>query len=144
MINISLIGTYQLVSWENRHASGKVSYPLGPDAQGFISYTPDGYMFVHLMARNRQPHALDDLFGGKPAELQRSATSHLSYCGRFELDGNDVIHHASVCSYPNWVDTQQRRALKFHDGKLQLSAYGVRLGSETVDAHLVWQRVADQ
>lgn len=88
MRNHSLIGTYHLVSWENRHTSGEVSYPLGPDAQGFINYSPDCYMFVHIMANQRKPHAVGDLFDGDLDEIRRSATTHLSYCGRFELQGN--------------------------------------------------------
>ncbi len=48
MNNNSLNGTYNLVAWENRHESGKITYPLGPDAQGIITYSPDGYVFVHI------------------------------------------------------------------------------------------------
>ncbi len=137
----SLIGTYQLVSWENRDASGKVTYPLGTDAQGFINYSPDGYMFVHIMANHRQAHSTGDLFGGNIFEIKNSATTHLSYSGKFELDGNEVIHHVSICSFPNWVNTKQRRAFKFKNGQLLLSAHGVKLANEKVDAHIVWQRV---
>jgi len=140
MNNHSLIGTYHLVSWENRHASGKITHPLGPDAQGFINYSADGYMFVHIMANHRQPHALGDLVGGELAEFKNSASTHLSYCGRFDLQGNEIVHHVSICSFPNWVNTAQRRAFKFNDGRLHLSAHGVQLGSEKVDAYLVWQR----
>lgn len=28
----NIVGTYDLVSWENRHESGTITYPLGPDA----------------------------------------------------------------------------------------------------------------
>jgi hypothetical protein len=42
-----LIGTWRLVSWENRSVEdGEVSYPLGKDASGYIMYNQDGYMFV--------------------------------------------------------------------------------------------------
>lgn len=30
MKNNSLVGIYDLLSWENRHESGKITYPLGP------------------------------------------------------------------------------------------------------------------
>lgn len=144
MSKLSLIGTYHLVSWENHYASGKVAYPLGPDAQGLINYSPDGYMFVHIMANHRKPHSVVDLFGGDIDEIKYSATTHLSYSGQYELQGNEVVHHVSICSFPNWVNTQQRRAFKFNNGSLLLSAHGVQLGNEKVDAHLVWQRVTDQ
>lgn len=138
----SLIGTYQLVSWENRDAAGKPSYPLGLDAQGFINYSPDGYIFVHIMANHRQAHAVHDVFGGHIEELKHSGSTHLSYCGQFELQGNEIIHHVKICSFPNWVNTAQRRTFKFNNGRLHLSANGIQSDSKTVDAHLIWQRVA--
>lgn len=140
----SLIGTYQLVSWENHDASGLVTYPLGPNAQGLINYSQDGYMFVQIMASQRQPHAVIDLFDGDIDEIKHSATTHLSYCGRYELRGNEVIHHVKICSFPNWVNTEQRRAFKFNNGQLLLTARGIQSGNKTVDAYLVWQRVTAQ
>jgi Lipocalin-like domain len=46
-----LIGTWRLVSWENRSVEDdEVSYPLDKDAEGYIMYNPDGYMFVAIMS----------------------------------------------------------------------------------------------
>jgi hypothetical protein len=70
MNNEILVGTYELVSWENRHESGAITYPLGPDAKGVISYSPDGFVFVHIMANNRNRHSLGDLFGGEISEIK--------------------------------------------------------------------------
>jgi len=140
----SLIGTYRLVTWENRDALGKPSYPLGADAQGFINYSPDGYMFVHIMAKHRQMHAAPEIFGGSMDENEHSATTHLSYCGKYELQGNEVIHHVSACSFPNWVNTQQRRRFQFKNGQLMLTAQGIRFGDTNVDACLTWQRVSHE
>jgi hypothetical protein len=52
-----LVGTWKLVSWENRSADGTISYPLAEDAVGFILYTDDGYMPVAIMRRGREPFA---------------------------------------------------------------------------------------
>jgi hypothetical protein len=49
-----LIGSWRLVSWENRSIDGqKISYPLGRDAVGYIMYNQDGYMSVAIMRPNR-------------------------------------------------------------------------------------------
>lgn len=135
-----LIGTYDLVSWENRHASGDVTYPLGPDAKGVISYSPDGFMFVHIMAGNRKNHSAQDLFGGDESEIKESATTHISYCGSYEIRGNEVIHHVTVSSFPNWVPSEQRRNWEFRDGLLLLSAQGLQVGNDRVGAYLIWKR----
>lgn len=139
-----LVGTYKLVSWENRHESGKVTFPLGPDAQGMICYSPEGYMFVHIMAKDRAWHADNDLFGGDVDELKNSSTTHISYCGRYEVKGNEVYHFVSVSSFPNWVSSEQKRTWMFENGNLLLSAQGVQIGSEKVDAYLIWQRIRAQ
>lgn len=118
-----------------------MTYPLGPDAQGIISYSPDGYIFVHIMAKNRTLHTSDDLFGGEITKIKNSATTHLSYCGSFEVQGNEVVHHVSIASFPNWVDSQQRRDWEFKNGQLLLTAHGIQAGNETVGAYLVWQPV---
>lgn len=136
-----LIGTYHLVSWENRYASGKVAYPFGADAQGYISYSLDGYMFVHIMANHRKLHTGDDLFDGDIHEIQKSATTHLSYSGRYELQDNEIIHHVSICSFPNWVNTEQRREWRFQNGQLLLIARDIVSGKEKVDAYLIWHPI---
>ncbi len=59
-----LIGTWRLISWENRSLDGQISYPLGQDAVGYLLYTPDGYMCVAIMRPNRPAFATADLFGG--------------------------------------------------------------------------------
>jgi len=140
MKNNKLVGTYNLVSWENRHESGDITYPLGSDAKGVISYSPDGFMFVHIMANNRKRHASGDLFGGNDAEIRESATTHISYCGTYEIMGNEVVHHVNISSFPNWVPSEQRRNWEFRDGQLLLSAQGLQVGNEKVGAYLIWKR----
>lgn len=139
----TLVGTYKLASWENRHASGDVTYPLGSDAVGYISYSNEGFVFVHIMARHRHLHSSGDLFGGEPGEIMDSATSHVSYCGTYQVDGDEVMHTVTVASFPNWIGSAQRRKFEFKDGKLLLSAEGLEVGSESVDAYLVWKRAEE-
>ena len=141
MENNKLQGTYNLISWENRHESGKITYPLGPDAKGIISYSPDGFVFVHIMANNRTKHAVSDMFGGEVSEIKDSATTHISYCGTYEIEGNEVIHHVFISSFPNWVLSDQRRKFECNNDQLALSAHGLQVGSEYVDAYLTLRRV---
>lgn len=140
----NLVGTYDLVSWENRHESGATTYPLGPDAKGIISYSPDGFVFVHIMADNRTNHSTGNLFGGAITEIKNSATTHVSYCGTYEIKEDEVIHHVSVSSFPNWVTSEQRRNWAFQDNHLHLSAPGLQVGNEKVEACLIWRRARIQ
>jgi hypothetical protein len=70
-----LVGTWRLLSWENRSAEGTISYPLGRQAVGLIVYTDDGHMFVAIMRADREAFAAEDLLGGsreRRCELPRA------------------------------------------------------------------------
>src|SRR5918995_6674430 len=88
MASNPLIGTWRLVSWENRSVvDGEVSYPLGEDAVGYIMYVQDGYMSVAIMRPDRAKFAAEDLFGGGAEESAQAASTYVSYCGRYEFRG---------------------------------------------------------
>jgi hypothetical protein len=75
MASNPLIGTWRLLSWENRSVEdGQLSYPLGEDATGYIIYNEDGYMFVAIMAPHRLRFAHDDLLS---ATKEEEALVHL-------------------------------------------------------------------
>lgn len=136
-----LVGTYQLLSWENRFDSRRTGYPLGKDAKGIISYSDDGYMFVHIMAADSKRVSGGDLFGGDEAEFAEAAMTHLSCTRTYRIKGDEVIHEVQICSFPNWVGTDQRRRCRFEDGNLFLSAEGLQVGDETATGHLIWQPI---
>ena len=67
-----LIGTWRLLSWQNEASDGSVTYPMGTDAIGFISYTGDGYVLVHIARADRANHVSDDPAGGSEQEFVRA------------------------------------------------------------------------
>ena len=74
MTSNPLIGTWRLISWENRSVDGqKISYPLGKDAVGYIMYNEDGCMFVAISRPNRVRFAAGDLLGGSTEEKVQAA-----------------------------------------------------------------------
>lgn len=46
--------------------------------------------------------------------------------------------------FPNWVPSEQRRNWEFKNGHLLLSAQGLQVENEVVDAYLIWQQVKGQ
>ena len=64
----NLVGTWKLVAWYNQTENGQKLYPLGEDASGYISYTNDGFVFVQMMAANREDYQVNDPFGGTERE----------------------------------------------------------------------------
>jgi hypothetical protein len=135
-----LIGTWQLVSWHNKHADGNKTYTLGKDAVGYLSYSPDGFVFVHLMAANRDAYLENDPFGGTLAEDSAAMKSQITYTGVFDYSGQQVVHTVTCASCPNWVGTKQVRDVKFQGAELILSAAGAQLDRGIVTAELLWKR----
>ena len=137
-----LIGTWRLVSWENRSlVDGQISYPLGKDAAGYIMYNQDGYMFVAIMGPNRLKFAANDLLSGTPEEEAQAEETYVSYCGQYDFDGDKVVHHVELSLFPNWVGVDQERLVELTGNRLTLSTPPILLRGIQQTAHLIWERV---
>jgi hypothetical protein len=136
-----LIGTWRLVSWENRGADGGITYPLGEDAVGYIMYNPDGYMSVAIMRPDRAMFVAGDLLSGSPEEKARAAGTYVSYCGRYEFRGDTVVHQVELSLFPNWVGVDQERLVEVTGDRLTLSTRPILLGGMQRTAHLILERV---
>ena len=136
-----VVGTWRLRRWETRTADGCVTYPLGPDAVGYLSYTPEGYVFVAMMRANRPRYATDDLLGGTPPERADAAGSYVTYCGRYQLHEGRVIHHIELSLFPNWTGLDQERFVDVDGDRLTITTAPIAIGGTTTN-RLVWERVS--
>ncbi len=144
MTDNPFLGTWRLISWENRDAGGQLGYPLGPDALGYITYTADGYIFAQIMAAGRATLATQNPFGGVDAEAAAAARSHMSYCGKYEVrtggENDEVVHRVAISDFPNWVGGEQLRFYKFEGEKLILSAPPFQTKKGEITTFLIWER----
>jgi len=135
-----LVGTWRLLSCELRTADGRVSYPFGRDPVGYIMYSEDGYMSVAFMSANRPRFAVGDILGGTTEEKVTAAETYISYCGKYEIQGNKVIHHIEVSLFPNWIGVDQERIFEFEGDRLSLSTPPLLVGGMEQSAYLIWER----
>ena len=142
MTDNPFLGTWRLISWENRDETGERGYPLGPEAVGYLTYTADGYMFAQIMAADRTALATRNPFGGTVAEVAAAGRSHMSYCGTYEVRGGEIVHLVAVSNFPNWVGGEQLRFYRFEDEKLILSAPPFQTKKGALATFLIWERVA--
>jgi hypothetical protein len=105
----SLVGRWRLVSYVSRADDGSLTYPLGQDAQGSLVYTAGGWMTAQISAGDRRGLPSDDLFSGSDAERAEAFSSYLPYCGSYDVTGDVVVHRVAMCSFPNWVGSEQTR-----------------------------------
>jgi hypothetical protein len=136
-----LVGTWRLISWENRTADGRISYPVGTDPLGYIIYSEDGYMFVAIMRPNRRRFRAGDLLRGTPEEKVHAAETYVSYCGTYDFSGEAVIHHVELSLFPNWVGVDQERLVEVRANRLTLSTRPTLFDGIQQTARLVWERV---
>jgi len=134
------VGTWRLVSYEFRAADGQVSYPYGRDLMGYLLYNEDGYMSGVLMGANRRPFAVRDLLGGTTEEKVAAADTYVSYCGKYEVQGDKVIHHIELSFFPNWTGVDQERFFEFEHDRLTLSTVPLLIGGTQGRAYLIWER----
>ena len=137
-----LVGTWQLLSWENVDGKGNITYPFGKDAVGYVLYSEDGYMSTTLMTANRPNFDTDDVLGGTTEERARAEETYVAYCGEYEINGNKVIHHIKASLFPNWVGVDQERFFEFTDERLTLSTPPILIDGKLQKAYLIWKRAS--
>ena len=98
-------------------------------------------MSVAISRPNRQKFTVGDLLGGSPEEKAQAVGTYVSYCGRYELNGDTVTHHVSLSLFPNWVGVEQERLVELRGNRLMLSTRPILLGGMQQTAHLIWERV---
>lgn len=116
-----LVGTFRLVSVEHTDEQGVVGRPFGDAPIGYMTYTPDGYMFVIMMEADRPDFPGGDILGGTVEERAAAFSSASSFVGRFRTDGDEVTYDLVAATFPNWVGTTQVRRFEFDGDRLVLT-----------------------
>jgi hypothetical protein len=114
-----LIGTWRLVAAEREEIpSGRKTAFLGENPTGFLHYMPDGRMLALITrAGRKKPAALI----ANAAEAEALIRSMISFGGRYECVGNEVIHHCDISWNESFTGTTQKRSVTFEGERLTLS-----------------------
>ncbi len=119
MANASaLLGTWRMISWKKEFvATGNAVDALGPDPQGFITYTADGRVSVIVVPRDRPaPASLPP----SDAEKVRLFDSLFAYAGTYTLGDDKVVHHLDTTWNQSWTGTEQVRFYKLSGNRLSI------------------------
>ncbi len=139
-----LVGTWSLRTYQLIGSRGRVRYPYGEDAVGFIVYGPDGFMTVSIMAANRQLFAGGGFRRRSAVEGAEATRTYLSYCGRYEVQSDRLVHHIKMSLYPNWTGTSQVRFYRIDGETLELSSAPLPSAGSAPYALLIWEREPGQ
>lgn len=119
-----------------------MTYPIGENPKGVITYDETGRMAVQLMQIDRPLSKSADPYGAAPSEIVAAWMGFISYAGSYEHDplNRRVVHHVEICSFPNWVGSRQERFYDFANDLLVLSTPPISLGGESAVSTLLWER----
>ncbi len=139
----TFIGTWRLLSWVITDGEGKKTEPMGPAPWGLLTYAADGYMFAMLGAdpSTRARFAGSDPLAGTPEEAQRAMSTCHSYCGRWRIDGDSLVHTVEGALWPNMVGTEQVRHYRFDGDRVILKTPPMTRKGASGIAELTWTRV---
>ena len=140
-----LVGTWKLVSIEERDAEGRLVTPLdyGPEPIGMLMYDATGHMSVHAMRRGRPRLATDDVHLATPEQAKAAFIGYGAYFGTYTVDERAglVVHHVQGSLIPNWEGSEQQRRFTISGDKLVLEPPEIQAAGEKRTRRLVWQRL---
>jgi len=134
------IGAWKLISVETRDENGEL-FRRG-HRTGYLIYSREGYVSVAFMKEGRPIFASGDVRGGTVEEKMTAVEGYVSYCGRFEVKGDKVIHQIEVSLFPNWVGVSQERIYEFEEDRLTLSTPLMLTGGRQLSTHVIWERAS--
>ena len=89
-----LIGSWRLLSYEDRDESDRVVYPYGKSPAGLIIYDSTGHMAVQMMKTPPPDVASDDWDKFTVAEKVALYDGYVAYFGRYEVDmARHIVFH---------------------------------------------------
>ena len=135
------VGAWKLISFERRNAAGEVTYPMGQNPVGRLTYDALGRMSAQIMRPDRaKPQGVTPA-SWSAEEKTAAFDGFIAYYGTFTVSETEraVIHHVEASLYPHWVGSDQRRLYEFSGSQLILRAVNGSGGPGT-ESRLVWER----
>ena len=130
-----LLGAWRLQSWSFVYDDGRPQeFPLGPDAEGLIIYTPGGQVSATLMRAGRAAKA-----PGSDAERAVAFTESFAYAGRYEVRDATVFHSIEVATNPALIGLTSTRHITLDGDRLTLSGPDFAAGTGRTQK-IVWRR----
>lgn len=89
------VGTWRLVSYEDKPPTGPSLYPFGKDVKGQLMYDASGRMSIQIMKMPHPKVASGDDSRVTPDEKQALYDAYVAYFGTYTVDPDRgvVVHH---------------------------------------------------
>lgn len=140
----TIVGGWRLVHFVRHGIGGRTEDVFGPDPEGLLCYTQDGWMSVVLCSKGRiDRFESEEFLGGSAAEKAAAYQSYCSYAGRYRVDGHQIIHILELSLFPNWKGSTQPRRCHFDDECLVLESQPIFADGQTWIYEARWRRAIE-
>jgi Lipocalin-like domain len=118
-----LVGSWKLLSFEDRPATGAVVYPYGKLPAGLLIYDSSGHMAIQIMKSPPPNVATDDWDKFTLPEKVALYDGYVAYFGRFEVDASRhvVIHLPEADLSRLYIGKREERHVELAGDRLTLS-----------------------
>ncbi len=133
-----LIGTWTLLSWEQKRRDGTKVERYGTNPNGVAFFDAGGRFIITVMRSDRTNYASNAFLQGTPAENKETADGTITYFGTYSTSEADssIAIHVEGSSFPNWNGTDQTRFVAIAGDQLTLTVRPP--GGDVVD--VIWKR----
>ena len=133
-----LVGTWTLLSWEQRKGDGTKVERYGSSPKGIAFFDAGGRYIITVMRADRAKYASSSLWQGTPDENKETAEGTITYFGTYSISEADssISIHIEGSSFPNWNATNQKRFVAIAGRQLTLTVRPP--GGDVVD--VIWER----
>jgi len=115
-----LPGAWRLESWSFLHEDGRPpEFPMGPDAKGYILYTPAGQVSATIMRADE--------------------SECFAYAGHYEVADGTVFHSIELSTEPALIGVRSTRHIALEGDRLTLSGPDFLPGTKRTQK-IVWRR----
>ena len=118
-----LVGTWTLVSWEQKKSDGTKVRRFGENPVGIAFFDAGGRYIITAMRSDRAKYASDAPWRGTAEENKATAEGTMTYFGTYSADEADssIAIHIDGCSFPNWSEGDQKRGVAIEGDQLTLT-----------------------
>ncbi len=130
-----LIGAWDAAGQDRLGPDGRVSGAVGATAPGRIIYTAEHQMMVLAITSEDLPKAAPEQLDERARAAIASACT--AYAGRWELTGDQLLHHIDIAIFPAWMNSTRVRFPSLSGDLLTLTTLPEADGSVS---RIYWRR----
>lgn len=129
------IGSWRLLSVEERQPDGATTYPYGQNPVGMLVYDASRHMAVQIMRNDRPALSSRSWQETTPEEIKAAIEGFTAFFGTYEVNEREriIIHHVEGHLFPTGVGKKLKRFFEFAGNRLILRPSDTR--------QVVWERL---